>query len=89
MNALNYKLMRDLWKMRGRVIAIALVVACGIAIFIAMISAYQSLATSQSTYYQQYRFAQIFAQLKRAPEPLIEQIQTIPGIAQVQSSTLR
>lgn len=85
MNALNYKLVRDLWKMRGQGIAIALVVACGIAIFIAMISAYQSLATSQSVYYQQYRLAQVFAQLKRAPEPLIEQIQAIPGVAQVRS----
>lgn len=85
MKALNYKLVRDLWKLRGQVIAIALVVACGIAIFIAMISAYQSLAASQSAYYQQYRLAQVFAQLKRAPEPLIEQIQAIPGVAQVQS----
>lgn len=85
MNALNYKLVRDLWKLRGQVIAIALVVACGIAIFIAMISAYESLAASQAAYYREYRLAQVFAQLKRAPEPLIDQIQTIPGVAQVQS----
>lgn len=85
MNSLDRKLLRDLLHMRGQVIAIALVVACGIAIFIAMISAYQSLAASQSVYYQQYRFAQVFAQLKRAPDPLLEQIQTIPGIAQIQS----
>lgn len=85
MNALNYKLVRDLWKLRGQMIAIALVVACGIAIFIAMISTYESLAASQVNYYQQYRFAQVFAQLKRAPETLIEQIRAIPGVAQVQS----
>jgi putative ABC transport system permease protein len=85
MNALNYKLLRDLWKLRGQVIAISLVVACGIAIFIAMISTYESLAKSQAIYYQQYRLAQVFAQLKRAPESLIEQIQAIPGVAQVQS----
>jgi putative ABC transport system permease protein len=85
MNALNYKLVRDLWKMRGQIIAIALVVACGIAIFISMISTYQSLTASQSSYYQHYRFAQVFAQLKRAPETLVEQIQAIPGVAQVRS----
>jgi putative ABC transport system permease protein len=85
MTALNYKLVRDLWKLRGQMIAIALVVACGIAIFIAMISVYQSLAASQAAYYQQYRLAQVFAQLKRAPESLVEQIQAIPGVAQVQS----
>lgn len=85
---LDYKLVRDLWKLRGQMIAIALVVACGIAIFIAMISAYESLAASQLTYYQQYRFAQVFAQLKRAPETLVEKIQAIPGVAQVQSRVL-
>jgi putative ABC transport system permease protein len=85
MNALNYKLVRDLWKLRGQVLAISLVVACGIAIFIAMMSTYQSLATSQISYYQQYRFAQVFTQLKRAPEPLAERIRSIPGVAQVQT----
>lgn len=85
MKSLDRKLVRDLWKLRGQMIAIALVVACGIAIFITMISAYESLATSQVTYYQEYRFAQVFAQLKRAPETLVEKIQAIPGVAQVQS----
>lgn len=85
MNALNYKLVRDLWKLRGQVLAISLVVACGIAIFIAMMSTYQSLDTSQASYYQQYQLAQVFARLKRAPEPLADQIQAIPGVAQVQT----
>jgi putative ABC transport system permease protein len=85
MPALDRKLIRDLMHLWGQVLAIALVVACGIAIFIAMISAYESLAASQTTYYQQYRFAQVFAQLKRAPEPLVAQIQAIPGVDQVQS----
>ncbi|WP_088889516.1 ABC transporter permease [Leptolyngbya ohadii] len=84
MRSIDRKLLRDLWHMRGQGVAIALVVACGIAIFIAMLSAYQSLAASQIDYYQQYRFAQVFAQLKRAPETLVEQIQSIPGVAQVQ-----
>lgn len=65
--------------------AIALVVACGIASFVSMLSAYESLKVSQATYYNQYRFAQVFAQVKRAPESLVPQIQAIPGVAQVQS----
>lgn len=84
MKAIDRKLLRDLWHMRGQGIAISLVVACGIAIFIAMLSTYQSLAAAQANYYQQYRFAQVFAQLKRAPETLVEQIRIIPGVAQVQ-----
>jgi putative ABC transport system permease protein len=85
MPVLDRKLYRDLLRLWGQVLAIAFIVACGIAIFIAMISAYESLAISQSTYYQQYRFAQVFAQLKRAPEGLVAKIQAIPGVNQVQS----
>ncbi|MCX7593515.1 MAG: ABC transporter permease [Fischerella sp.] len=85
MKALDQKLLRDLWHMRGQTIAIALVVACGIASFVSMLSAYESLKLSQANYYEQYRFAQVFAQLKRAPESLKPQIESIPGVAQVQT----
>jgi hypothetical protein len=37
-----------------------------------MQTAYESLKLSQSTYYEQYRFAQVFGQLKRAPDSLAE-----------------
>jgi putative ABC transport system permease protein len=85
MHALDKKLWRDLLHLRGQVLAIALIVACGIASFVAMQTAYESLQLSQSTYYEQYRFAQVFGQLKRAPEFLVESIQSIPGVAQVQT----
>jgi putative ABC transport system permease protein len=82
---LDIKLLRDLWRLRGQMLAIALVVACGIASFVSMLSAYESLKLSQATYYQEYRFAHVFAQLKRAPESLKAQIAAIPGVAQVQT----
>jgi putative ABC transport system permease protein len=81
MNALNRKLIRDLFHLRGQVIAVALVVACGIAAFVAMRSVYYSLLDSQDAYYKQYRFAEVFANLKRAPETLAERISAIPGVA--------
>ncbi|HIK16265.1 MAG TPA: ABC transporter permease [Leptolyngbyaceae cyanobacterium M33_DOE_097] len=85
MSALDKKLFRDLLHLWGQVLAIALIVACGIAIFVAMQTAYESLKLSQTNYYEQYRFAQVFAQLKRAPNFLVGQIQAIPGVAQVQT----
>jgi len=85
MQALDKKLIRDLKRLRGQIIAIALVVACGIASFVSMLSAYESLKLTQATYYQEYHFAQVFAQLKRAPESLKTRIETIPGVAQVQT----
>ncbi|KOP26718.1 ABC transporter permease [Hapalosiphon sp. MRB220] len=88
MKALDKKLIRDLLRLRGQIIAIALVVACGIASFVSMLSAYESLKLTQATYYQQYHFAQVFAQLKRAPESLSAQIREIPGVTQVQTRVI-
>jgi putative ABC transport system permease protein len=65
--------------------AISLIVACGITSFISMSGVYQSLNLTQATYYDQYRFAQVFAQLKRAPESLAAPIREIPGVGQVQT----
>ncbi len=47
MRALNRKLVRDLWHLRGQMIAIALVVACGVAVFVTTRTAYQSLQISR------------------------------------------
>jgi putative ABC transport system permease protein len=69
--------------------AIVLIVACGIASMVTMLSAYDSLKLTQQTYYDQYRFADVFVQLKRAPEHLRDRMQTIPGVQQVQTRVVR
>lgn len=83
MNALNKKLFRDLLHLRGQIIATALVVACGVASFVSMRSTYDSLLNTQQNYYSAYRFADVFAHLKRAPESLRPEIEKIPGVAAV------
>jgi putative ABC transport system permease protein len=85
MSALNRKLLRDLWHLRGQVVSVALVVACGIATYVTMRSAYEALVRSQGSYYESYGFADLFAQLKRAPEPLARQITETPGVAAVET----
>jgi len=80
MATLNRKLIRDVIHLRGQVIAITLVVACGVASFVAMRSTYNSLLTSQQSYYETYRFAEVFAQLKRAPDSIAPRISEIPGV---------
>ena len=64
---LDRKLLRDLWHLRGPLAAITVVVACGVATVVTTFTAYQSLVLSQEAYYEQYRFADVFASLKRAP----------------------
>ncbi|MGD1867497.1 MAG: ABC transporter permease [Phormidesmis sp.] len=83
--ALDKKLLRDLLHMRGQVLAIVLIVACGIASLVTMMSTYYSLKLTQETYYSQYRFADVFVQMKRAPESLIPQLESIPGVGTVQT----
>lgn len=85
MTTLNRKLFRDVGHLRGQLIAAALVVMCGVASFVTLRSAYNSLLTTQQTYYNEYRFADVFARLKRAPEGLVERIRRIPGIASVRT----
>lgn len=85
MLALNRKLVRDVAHLRGQVLAITLVVACGVASYIAMRSTYNSLLSSQQVYYQEYRFADVFAQLKRAPNSIASRISEIPGVAKAET----
>jgi putative ABC transport system permease protein len=83
MRVLTRKLFRDLVHIRGQAVAIALVIGSGVALYVLMLSTFQSLAFTQRTYYAQYRFADVFASLKRAPLALATEIAAIPGVADV------
>jgi putative ABC transport system permease protein len=82
---LDRKLIRDLWSARGQVVAIALVVAAGIALFVSLISTFDSLDLSLRTYYDRYRFADVFVSLTRAPLALQADLEAIPGVAEVET----
>jgi putative ABC transport system permease protein len=88
MAILQRKLVRELFHMRGQAVAIALVIACGVASFVSMRSMYRSLLSSQNDYYARYRFADVFAELKRAPDSAAERIRQIPGVAEVQTRVI-
>ena len=87
--ALNRKLVRDLWRMRGQVLAIAVVVASGVAVLVMSRSALEALQDTAHAYYERYRFAHVFAGLKRAPEHLVERIAAIPGVQVVETRIAR
>ncbi len=85
MTALNRKLLRDLLQMKGQALAIIAVMACGVATFVMSLTTLRSLEQSQAIYYERYRFADVFAHVKRAPDSLAQRIAEIPGVAQVQT----
>ncbi len=85
MTALNKKLFRDLWHIRGQALAIAVVIAGGIATLVMALSAVESLQETRRAFNEQYRFADIFAHAKRAPEWAAREIGAIPGVLRVES----
>jgi putative ABC transport system permease protein len=83
MRALDRKLFRDLWHVRTQALAIALVMAAGVAMFIMAVGAIASLTRAKDTYYERYRFAQVFASAKRVPRSVAGRIAQVPGIERV------
>jgi putative ABC transport system permease protein len=82
---LDRKVFRDLWHLRSQMAAVALIVACGVASIVTVRSAYDSLRRSLATYYRDYRFADVFASLRRAPNAVGRRIAALPGVAEVQT----
>jgi putative ABC transport system permease protein len=81
---LRRKLIRDLAHHRGQAIAIGLMMALGIALFISLRGMNGYLRDSQARYYAQYRFADVFASVHRAPRALLPRLRAIPGVASVE-----
>jgi putative ABC transport system permease protein len=84
-SALHRKLLRDLLRLRGQVLTIALVFACGIASFVALHGNYASLEEARARFYDHQRFADVFAQLERAPETLHSRLELLPGVELVET----
>jgi len=85
MSSLNRKLLRDLWHLRSQMLAIILVVICGVATVVTTRVGYESLELSRASYYAQFRFGDAFASLERAPEPVLRQIASVPGVQEARS----
>ena len=83
MRALDRKLFRDLGRMRVQALAIALIVASGVSLFIAMFTAYRSVRASAHHFYREQRFADVWSSLGRAPRPVARELAAIPGVAAV------
>jgi putative ABC transport system permease protein len=81
---LRRKLLRDLWRLRYQCLTIALLVGCGIASFVAAVSAAASVQASRDAFYAEARFADIFAHLRAAPRPVLDRLRELPGVATVE-----
>lgn len=89
MTSLDRKLWRELWGMRGQALAIALVIASGVALLIMTRTTMVALDETKDAYYERYRFADVFASAKRVPENLVREIATLPGIRTVETRIVK
>ena len=89
MHALNRKLARELWRLRGQVIAVAMVIGSGVAVLVMSMSTFEALDQTTATYYERYRFAEVFAGATRAPDVVAQRIAEIPGVQFVQTRIAR
>ena len=85
MTALRRKLLRDLRRSWTQVLSIAAVVGCGVMAAMAMRSTLTAVSHARDVYYTEYRFGDVFASVKRAPESLRSHIAAIAGVGTVET----
>ncbi|MEM7011184.1 MAG: FtsX-like permease family protein, partial [Verrucomicrobiota bacterium] len=89
MTALDRKLIRSLLHMWGQATAIALVIGCGVGVFVMSVSTHRALESAKSFYYDRTRFSEVFATLRQAPRTLESRIAEIPGVSQTETRIVR
>lgn len=81
MDALDRKLLRDFTRLWAQFLAIALVLAAGVAIMLMALGMSRSLEDTMDTYYERNRFADVFADARSVPNALLHAISAIDGVA--------
>lgn len=89
MKALDLKLLRDLWRMRGQALAIALVLAAATATFVLSMGVHRSLSETRDAYYARNHYAEIFAGMTRAPRSIVTRVRKIPGVQRAEGTILQ
>ncbi len=84
-SVLDRKLLRDLRRIWAQVLAIAMVLACGVAVLVLANGAQLTLTETRDSWYDHSRFADVFATATRAPLSLTDRIAEIDGMAQVEA----
>jgi putative ABC transport system permease protein len=86
---LDKKLLRDLVRLWPQALAIALVMAAGVATYILAVGAYRSLDETRAAYYERNRYADVFAAVRRAPKQLEARIERLPGVLVAETRILK
>jgi putative ABC transport system permease protein len=89
LHPLDRKLLRDLSRIRGQVLAIAAVIASGVGVLVMSLSALEALEETSRAYYERYRFADVFAHVERAPLTLLERVRRLDGVQAAEARVVK
>ncbi|MFQ6548462.1 FtsX-like permease family protein [Aestuariibius sp. 2305UL40-4] len=81
MDALDKKLLRDFGRLWPQFLAIALVMAAGVAVLLMSFGMSRALEETRDTYYERNRFADVFADARSVPKSLLEAIRGVEGVS--------
>lgn len=81
--ALHRKLLRDLVRLAGPAVAIALVVATGILGYVTLRGAALSIREARDRFYERTQFGDVFAHVVRAPVAMLDRVRALPDVMQL------
>ncbi len=85
MKVLNRKLCRDLYAVKGLLIAIVAIITIGISGFVMYLSLYYNLETARRSYYARCRMADFWVDIEKIPTLELRRLREIPGISEFRS----
>jgi putative ABC transport system permease protein len=83
MNILFRNLIRDIKKSKGQFISILVIVILGVSFYTSLNSVFRNLSNSSSNYYNEYRLADIWVDLYKAPVSIEKRVKNLPNIKMV------
>jgi putative ABC transport system permease protein len=89
MRTLDLKLLRELRRHRVQIISIALVMGCGTMTIMGLRTTLTSVRAARDQFFAEYRFADVFAHLERAPATIAPRLAAIHGVAAIETRIVR
>jgi putative ABC transport system permease protein len=79
------KLLRDLKDLKGPILTIGVVVACGVSAFVSLTGTHRALLEARTRYYAESRMGDVFATAERVPNTLASQLASLPGVSRIET----
>ncbi len=84
LRVLDRKLVRDVLRLWAQILAVSLVMACGVMTIVLALGSTRSLEETRTAFYERSKFASVFASATRAPLHLRTRISAIDGVSAVE-----